>query len=109
MSPVVVAPMRGSQDVFQSLTADEPAQDAASAESRTLVSALHKVRQQVLGDRISLVFDILGAGLTYEGKVYWLGEPYPFLDERRPLDLLAAGRFDEVWAAAESYLVGDFV
>jgi|GEM_PF-1536391 len=57
---------------------------------------------------LQAVLDTLGRGMTPEGKQAWLEAPSAFLAWRRPIDRLAAGEFERVRAAAESYLVGDF-
>jgi hypothetical protein len=108
MSPVAIAPTDEPKDVLRMLTADDLVFDRSSPEAKTLVRELQDIRQQALSERIALLFDLLGAGMTPEGKAFWVEQPNPFLSDRRPLDLLWAGRFDDVWAAAESHLWGDF-
>jgi uncharacterized protein (DUF2384 family) len=58
---------------------------------------------------LQAVLDVLGRGMTDAAKRDWLEAPNPALGWKRPLDRLAAGGFDAVRAAAESYTVGDYV
>ena len=55
------------------------------------------------------MLDLLGRGMTDAAKRDWLEAPNASLSWRRPIDRLAAGDFDAVRAAAESYVVGDYV
>jgi uncharacterized protein (DUF2384 family) len=55
------------------------------------------------------VLDVLGRGMSDAAKRAWLESPNGALGWRRPVDRLAAGDFDAVVAAAESYAVGDYV
>jgi uncharacterized protein (DUF2384 family) len=56
---------------------------------------------------LQAVLDLLGREMTDAGKRAWLEAPSPALNWRRPIDELAAGRFDGVRGAAESYQAGD--
>ena len=58
---------------------------------------------------LQAVLDMLGRGMSDPAKRAWLETPSPALGWRRPVDRLAAGDFDAVRAAAESYVVGDYV
>jgi uncharacterized protein (DUF2384 family) len=58
---------------------------------------------------LQAILDLLGRGMTDDGKRGWLEAPNALLDWRRPVDRLAGGDFDAVRAAAESYTVGDYV
>ncbi len=57
---------------------------------------------------LQAVLDTLGLGMTPQGKRAWLEAPSGFLGWKRPIDRLAAGDFERVRSAAESYRVGDF-
>ena len=57
---------------------------------------------------LQAVLDLLGRGMSDPAKRAWLEAPSPALDWQRPIDRLAAGEFDAVRAAAESYVVGDY-
>ena len=68
--------------------------------------------QQRFRDRIGelqAVLDLLGRGMTDAGKRAWLEAPNAALAWQRPIDRLAEGDFASVRAAAESYVVGDYV
>lgn len=58
---------------------------------------------------LQAILDLLGREMEPAAKRAWLEAPSPALGWRRPVDRIAAGDFDAVRAAAESYLVGDFV
>lgn len=58
---------------------------------------------------LQAVLDVLGRGMTDPAKRDWLEAPNALLAWDRPVDRLAAGDFDAVRAAAESYGVGDYV
>ena len=58
---------------------------------------------------LQAILDLLGRGMTDVAKRDWLEAPNGSLGWRRPVDLLADGDFDAVRAAAESYIVGDYV
>ena len=57
---------------------------------------------------LQAVLDLLGGGMSDSAKRAWLEAPSPALGWQRPVDRLAAGDFDAVRAAAESYVVGDY-
>ncbi len=57
---------------------------------------------------LQAVLDTLGRGMTPQAKQAWLEAPSAFVGWKRPIDRLAAGDFERVRAAAESYIVGDF-
>lgn len=54
-------------------------------------------------DELGAVLAILGEETTAPAKQAWLEARNPFLDWRRPAELLAEGRFDEVRGAAEAW------
>lgn len=58
---------------------------------------------------LQAVLDLLGRGMTDVAKRDWLEAPNGALGWRRPIDRLGEGDFDAVCAAAESYVVGDYV
>ncbi|HYI66259.1 MAG TPA: hypothetical protein VEW95_05010 [Candidatus Limnocylindrales bacterium] len=58
---------------------------------------------------LQAVLDMLGRGMTDAAKRTWLEAPNAAIGWQRPVDRLAAGDFDAVRAAAESYDVGDYV
>jgi uncharacterized protein (DUF2384 family) len=58
---------------------------------------------------LQAVLDILGRGMTDDAKRDWLEAPNAVLSWKRPVDRLAAGDFDAVRGAAESYSAGDYV
>ncbi|HUF06927.1 MAG TPA: hypothetical protein VMP86_06025 [Candidatus Binatia bacterium] len=58
---------------------------------------------------LQAILDLLGRGMTDAAKRSWLEAPSAHLGWARPVDRLADGEFDAVRAAAESYLVGDYV
>ena len=58
---------------------------------------------------LQAVLDLLGRGMTDAAKRAWLEAPNALLGWARPVERLADGEFDAVRAAAESYLVGDYV
>lgn len=60
-------------------------------------------------DELQAVLDMLGRGMSDPAKRDWLETPNGSLGWRRPIDRLAAGDFDTVRAAAQSYVVGDYV
>ena len=57
---------------------------------------------------LQAVLDLLGRGMSDSAKRAWLEARSPALRWQRPIDRLAAGDFDAVRAAAESYVVGDY-
>ncbi len=58
---------------------------------------------------LQAILDLLGHGASDEAKRDWLEAPNPHLRFTRPVDRLAEGDFDAVRAAAESYVVGDYI
>ena len=58
---------------------------------------------------LQAILDLLGPGMTDDAKRDWLEAPNGALGWARPIDRLADGDFDSVRAAAESYMVGDYV
>jgi hypothetical protein len=58
---------------------------------------------------LQAILDVLGSGMTDGAKRAWLEAPNVHLRWARPIERLADGEFDAVRAAAESYLVGDYV
>lgn len=58
---------------------------------------------------LQAILDLLGRGMSDRAKRDWLEAPNPHLRWARPVERLADGDFDGVRAAAESYLVGDYV
>jgi uncharacterized protein (DUF2384 family) len=60
-------------------------------------------------DELQAVLDMLGRGMSDAAKRDWLEAPNASLGWRRPIDRLASGDFDAVRAAAQSYVVGDYV
>ncbi len=58
---------------------------------------------------LQAVLDMLGRSMTDAGKRAWLEAPSATLSWDRPVERLADGDFDAVRAAAESYIVGDYV
>ncbi len=58
---------------------------------------------------LEAILDLLGRAMTDAAKHDWLEAPNPTLAGSRPVDRLAGGDFEAVRAAAESYVVGDFV
>lgn len=58
-------------------------------------------------DEVSAILDALGPALTPKGRQAWLTAQSAYLGARRPVDLLAAGAFDEVRGAAHAYVAGD--
>jgi hypothetical protein len=58
---------------------------------------------------LQAVLDLLGRGMTDAAKRDWLEAPNRHLAWARPVERLADGDFDAVRAAAEAYLVGDYV
>jgi uncharacterized protein (DUF2384 family) len=58
---------------------------------------------------LQAILDLLGRGMTDAAKRSWLEAPNAALGWRRPVDQLADGDFDQVRAAADSYVVGDYV
>ena len=57
---------------------------------------------------LQAILDVLGRGMSETAKRDWLEAPNAFLGWKRPVERLAAGDFDVVRAAAESYTVGDY-
>lgn len=63
-------------------------------------------------DRLAQLRDLallLSDSLTQRGVGQWLHAKNRLLDGQRPVDLLAADRFDEVRGAAESFTDGAYV
>ncbi len=60
-------------------------------------------------DDLAAVLEILGPSMTDKGKRAWLTSRSAYLGMARPLDLLAAGDFDQVAGAARAYSSGDSV
>ena len=58
---------------------------------------------------LQAVLDVLGRGASADAKRAWLESPNPLLGWDRPVDRLAGGDFAAVYAAAQSYVVGDYV
>ena len=58
---------------------------------------------------LQVVLDFLGRGMTDAAKRAWLEAPNATLGWQRPIERLADGDFDAVRAAADSYVVGDYV
>ena len=58
---------------------------------------------------LQAILDMLGRGMTDNAKRSWLETPNTHLSWARPVERLAEGDFDAVRAAAESYVVGDYV
>jgi hypothetical protein len=58
---------------------------------------------------LQAILDILGRGMTDRSKRDWLEAPNVHLSWARPVERLADGDFDDVRAAAEAYMVGDYV
>ena len=58
---------------------------------------------------LQAILDLLGPGMTDDAKRDWLEAPNGALGWARPIDRLADGDFHSVRAAAESYMVGDYV
>ena len=58
---------------------------------------------------LQAVLDLLGRGMTDVAKRAWLEAPNSALGWQRPIERLADGDFNAVRAAAESYVVGDYV
>ena len=58
---------------------------------------------------LQAILDLLGRGMTDAAKRAWLEAPNVHLRWARPVERLADGDFDAVRAAAESYVVGDYV
>ena len=58
-------------------------------------------------DDLSAVLELLGPSLSNRGKQAWLTSRSPYLGFQRPVDVLAAGEFERVRAAARSYVEGE--
>ena len=58
---------------------------------------------------LQAILDLLGRGMNDGAKRDWLEAPNTHLGWARPVERLADGDFDAVRAAAESYVVGDYV
>jgi hypothetical protein len=58
---------------------------------------------------LQAILDMLGRGMTDNAKRSWLETPNTHLSWARPVERLADGDFAAVRAAAESYVVGDYV
>lgn len=59
--------------------------------------------------KLQAILDLLGRGMTDAAKRDWLEAPSAPLGWARPVERLADGDFEAVRAAAESYVVGDYV
>ena len=57
---------------------------------------------------LQAILDLLGRGMSDAAKRDWLEAPNAALGWKRPIERLAAGDFDAVRAAADSYVVGDY-
>lgn len=68
-----------------------------------------QARFRVRIGELQAILDLLGRGMSDAAKRDWLEAPNTALGWERPIERLAAGEFDAVRAAAESYLVGDYV
>ncbi len=73
---------------------------------RTRTGPQRRYRERI--DELAAVFAILGDGMDAAAKRAWLESRNPFLAWRRPAEVLSRGGFDEVRAAAEAYMAGDF-
>ena len=63
-------------------------------------------------DRLAELRDLvllLSDSLTPRGVAQWLRARNRLLDRERPLDVLAAGRVEEVRGAAEAFIAGSYV
>jgi predicted transcriptional regulator len=63
-------------------------------------------------DRIRELFQIsllLSDTMTWRGVTQWMSARNMVLDQARPVDLIAQDKGNEVRAAAESFLAGDYV
>ena len=58
---------------------------------------------------LQAILDLLGRGMSDQAKRSWMEAPNVHLAWSRPVERLADGEFDAVRAAAESYVVGDYV
>jgi len=58
---------------------------------------------------LQAILDLLGRGMSDPAKRDWLEAPNVHLRWARPVERLADGDFGAVRAAAESYVVGDYV
>jgi hypothetical protein len=58
---------------------------------------------------LQAILELLGRGMSDAAKRAWLEAPNAQLGWERPVDRLAGGDFAAVRAAAETYLVGDYV
>jgi hypothetical protein len=58
-------------------------------------------------DDLSAVMELLGPSLSNRGKQAWLTGRNAYLGFERPVDVLAAGGFERVRAAASAYLQGE--
>jgi len=76
------------------------AHEAPGTPSRAHEARLQQLRQIVL---------VLRDALTPHGVGQWLRAPNRRLELRPPLELCAAGAWDEVLAAAEAFRDGDYV
>ena len=72
--------------------------------TRTGPQARYRARM----DELAALFTVLGDGMSASAKRAWLESRNPFLGWRRPAEVLRAGGFDELRAAAEAYQAGDF-
>jgi len=86
---------------------------AAGASDRSVRNwaATGAIRPQ-FNDRIRELFQLsllLSDTATWRGVTQWMSARNMLLDNERPIDLIARGRADEVRAAVESFLAGDYV
>ncbi|HSM38610.1 MAG TPA: hypothetical protein VK838_04690 [Candidatus Limnocylindrales bacterium] len=58
-------------------------------------------------DEVAAILDTLGTSLSPRGRQAWLTSRSAHLGSQRPVELLAAGAFDEVRGAALAYTSGD--
>jgi hypothetical protein len=58
-------------------------------------------------DDLTATLEVLGDSMTARGRQAWLTARSAHLGWRRPIDLLAAGEFEQVRGAALAYAAGD--
>lgn len=58
-------------------------------------------------DDLSAVLELLGPSMSNRGKQAWLTSRSTYLGFQRPVDVLAAGEFERVRAAARAYIEGE--
>jgi hypothetical protein len=86
---------------------------AAGATDRSVRNwaATGAIRPQ-FNDRIRELFQLsllLSDTATWRGVTQWMSARNMVLGNERPIDLIALGRADEVRAAVESFVAGDYV